>query len=57
MENITRRNKLYLNIPAELAIWNAMQEIEKLPPDVRLTNACNKLQEAKELVSDFIDDK
>lgn len=52
-----RRSRLDLCKPAELAIYNAMQEVEKMPPDVRLTNAIIKLQEAKELVADFIDGK
>ena len=43
--------------PAELAILNAMGEIEKLDADVRLTNAVVMLSEAKKLVSDFIDER
>lgn len=53
---IPRRIQLNLNCTAELAIYKAMQEIEKMPPDVRLTNAGIKLQEARTLVADFIDD-
>jgi hypothetical protein len=53
--NTPRRIRLDLNVPAELAIYNAIQEVEKLAPDVRLTNAVIKLAEAKELVADFID--
>jgi len=41
---------------SELAIYKAMQEVEKMPPDVRLTNAVIKLAEAKNLVADFIDE-
>lgn len=52
---IPRRNRIDLYSPAELAIRNAVLEIEKLQADVRLTNACDKLHEAKELVADFID--
>jgi len=52
---IPRRNRLDLNEPAELAIYKAMQEVEKMPADVRLTNAGIKLQEARNLVADFID--
>lgn len=40
---------------AEKAIYTAMQEVEKMPPSVTLTDAVNKLKEAKDLVSDFID--
>ncbi len=56
MENeIPRRNRLDLNTPAEKAISDAIQEIEKLPPDVRLTKAVVLLAAAKDLVSDFVD--
>lgn len=53
--NWPRRNRLDLNTPAELAIYNAMQEIEKMPADVKLTEAVILLSKAKILVSDFID--
>lgn len=53
---IQRRNRLDLNVPAELAITNAIQEIEKMGWDVRLTNAQNLLHQAKELVSDHVDE-
>lgn len=56
MENeIPRRNRLDLNVPAEKAIYDAMQEVEKLPADVRLTEAVSLLAKAKDLVSDFVD--
>ena len=56
MENeIPRRNRLDLNVPAEKAIYDAMQEVEKLPADVKLTEAVNLLAKAKDLVSDFVD--
>lgn len=41
--------------PAELAIREAMLEVEKMGADVKLTHAIIKLQEAKELVADYID--
>ena len=53
----TRRNTLTEMVPAEKAIYNAMQEVENLPPNVGLTSAIMHLIEAKELVSDFIDNK
>jgi hypothetical protein len=34
-----------------------MQEVEKLPADVRLTDAVILLQKAKDCVGDFIDDQ
>lgn len=56
MDNeIPRRARLDLNTPAEKAIYEAMQEVEKLPADVRLTDAVNLLAKAKDLVADFVD--
>jgi len=52
---ISRRNQLDKCTSAELAIFNAMQEVEKVGADVKLTQAIGKLQEAKDLVSDFVD--
>jgi len=43
--------------PAELAILSAMQEVEKVGASTNLTTAILKLQEAKDLLSDFIDGK
>ena len=54
---IPRRARLDKLTPAEKAIWDAMQEVEKLPADVRLTDAVIKLGEARALVADFVDDK
>lgn len=50
-----RRNRLDLNTPAELAIYNAMGEVEKIGAEERLTNALIKLKEAKELVANFVE--
>lgn len=52
-----RRSRLDLCEPAEKIIYDAAQEVEKLGADERLTNAIIKLAEARELVSDFIDEK
>lgn len=52
-----RRNRLDLNEPAELAIRNAVSEVEKMPADVRLTNAVVLLDQARWAVADFIDNK
>ena len=58
MENeFQRRSRLDLNTPAEKAIYDAMQEVEKLPADVKLTEAVTLLAKAKDLVSDFVDEK
>ena len=52
---IPRRIRLDLNTAAELAIHNAIQEVEKVGADVRLTNSVIHLSIAKDLLSDFID--
>jgi hypothetical protein len=57
MKEFSRRIRLDLNQPAELAIFNAMQEVERMDADVRLTKAVTMLSEAKDLVSDYIDEK
>ncbi len=51
-----RRSRLDLCEPSEKAIYDATQEVEKLGADERLTNAVVKLSEARELVSDYIDE-
>ncbi|GEM_PF-2784035 len=51
-----RRNRLDLFEPSEKAIYDAMQEVEKLPPDERLTEAVVLLGKAKDLISDFLDE-
>jgi hypothetical protein len=52
-----RRNTLELMEPSELAILKAVQEIEKIGADIRLTEAGGLLLKAKDLVSDYIDEK
>ena len=55
MNNSPRRNQLDQCTPAELAIYTAMYEVEMVGADVRLTNAVIKLNEARNLVADFVD--
>ena len=55
MNDFPRRNRLDLNTPAEKAIYDAIQEVEKVGADTRLTGAVIKLSEARNLVADFID--
>lgn len=43
--------------PAEIAIHNAIQELEKIDSDNRILGAIDFLSKAKELVSDSIDKK
>jgi hypothetical protein len=52
---IPRRIRLDLFQPAELAIYNAIQEVEKMPADVRLTDAVILLGKAKDCVSNYIE--
>lgn len=54
---VPRKNRIDLNTPAELAIRNAMTEVEKAGAAVQLTNAIIKLQEAFDLVADWEDNK
>lgn len=53
--NLNRRNIITEMCQAELAIMKAMEEVEKLEANVKLTNAVTFLMQAKEEVSDFID--
>ena len=54
--DIPRRNKLWLNTPAELAIRNAIAEIENLPANEKLTDAVVKLDEVRNIVADYVDE-
>jgi hypothetical protein len=58
MENETpRRNRLDLNTPAEKAIYDAVQEVEKVGADPKLTDVVLLLSKAKDLLSDYVDGK
>ena len=50
-----RRLELERATPAELAIDAAIAEVEKLPPDGRLTAAILLLEKARKRVADFLD--
>lgn len=50
-----RRIRLDLFTPAERAIYDAMQAVEALPPDVHLTEAVVLLAKAREKVADYVD--
>jgi hypothetical protein len=49
------RNRLDKMTPAELAIREAVQAVEELPADPRLTKAVTLLGEAQDEVADYID--
>ena len=42
-------------VPAELAILKAVESVEQMPADVRLTDAVNLLGQARAKVADFVD--
>lgn len=52
---IPRRNRLDLLQPAEKAIRDAVQAVEGMDADARLTDAVSLLNQARESVADFID--
>jgi len=53
--DVPRRNRVDLLTPAETAIHEAMRQVETLPGDERLTHAITLLQEARDVVSDYVD--
>lgn len=53
--SIPRRAYIDKMTRAERAIYNALQEVEKVGADVRLTDAVNLLSEAREAVADYVD--
>lgn len=56
-ESIPRRNNMNLWTPAELAIYNAAQEVERIGADPRLTEAGNLLTKAQDLIAEYVDDQ
>lgn len=53
---IPRRCRVDLYTPTEKAISDAMQAVEGLPADVRLTDAVILLAQAREKVADFVEE-
>lgn len=53
---ISRRCFIEKLTKEEYEIWRCIQQIEKLPADVRLTECINMLQQAKDKLGDYIDD-
>jgi hypothetical protein len=52
---IPRRAKMYEWSDAEKAIFDAVQVVETMPADVRLTEAVTLLAQAQNKVADYID--
>jgi hypothetical protein len=55
MDEIPRRCRIDLMVPAELAIRAAVETVEEMAADVRLTEAVILLGRAQERVADFVD--
>lgn len=54
---IPRRNRTDLYTPAETAIFDAIDAVEALGADTRLTDAVNLLGDAKSKVADYIEEQ
>ena len=54
--SLPRRCCLTLLVPAEIAIRDAQQAVEKMAADERLTEAVILLGRARDLVADFVDE-
>ena len=55
MSEIPRRNRVDQWVPAERAIQDAVDAVEAMPADVRLTHAVILLGQAREAVADYVD--
>jgi hypothetical protein len=55
VSDIPRRNRIDLYVPAETAIAAAVDAVEAMPADERLTDAVILLGRAKDAVADFIE--
>lgn len=55
-DKIQRRSRMDLWTPAEKAIYDAMQEVEKAGAHPKLTEAVSLLSKAKETLSDYVDE-
>lgn len=55
-KNHARRTRLDLMTESEKAIYNAMQEVEKVGAHPKLTEVTTMLSKAKDLLGDYLDD-
>ena len=55
--NFPRRNQLYSNTKEELKIRSMVDMVEEMEPHTKLTDCVNKLHEALECLSDYVDEK
>lgn len=56
MDYMTRRIRIDLLAPAEIAIVKALEAVEALGAAPTLTDAVSHLQEAREHVADYVDE-
>lgn len=56
-DQIPRRIRLDRMSTAERLIYDAVQEVERVGADVRLTEAVILLQQARDKVADYVDEK
>jgi hypothetical protein len=54
-QRFTRRASMWLWVPAERMIYDAVQEVERMGADVALTDAVILLGKARDRVADFVD--
>ncbi len=54
-DGIPRRAYMPEWVPAEKAVQDAVDEVEKMPADIRLTEAVMLLGQARDKVADYID--
>jgi hypothetical protein len=54
---VPRRNDTLQMVPAELRIMDAIGAVERMAADVRLTEAVVLLDQARNKVADYVDDK
>jgi hypothetical protein len=55
VDGFPRRSRLDLNTSAELALWDAMDAIERAGAHPLLTEALNLLDEARNKLADFVE--
>ena len=56
VDGLPRRIRYECFTPAEIAIYDAVQAVEAMPADTRLTEAVVLLQQARDKVADYVDD-
>jgi ribosome assembly protein YihI (activator of Der GTPase) len=57
LKDFPRRARNYMLTPAEKAIYTAMQEVELMEADERLTDAIELLDKARNKVADYVDEQ